>query len=107
MLLVLVLGIFPRATFQVTISKGATSQMFNFSSGNFPKVWLGAADCNGRGRGLVGRAPRQEEASGPSAVVRTDLGSCRLVNCTVKKLPLGKIPLGRCHLGKYLWEGAT
>ena len=31
-------GIFPRMTFQVTISKVATSQMFNLLSGNFPKV---------------------------------------------------------------------
>jgi len=44
-------GIFPRATSQVTFSQIATSQMCNFSSGNFPKVRLdplrgGAAGCN-------------------------------------------------------------
>ena len=34
-------GISPRATSQVTIFQVATSQMCNFPSDNFPKVWLG------------------------------------------------------------------
>ena len=36
-----VLGSFPKAFSQVKNSQVATFQMFNFSSGNFPKVRLG------------------------------------------------------------------
>ena len=59
-----------------------------FSQGRLPlgKVKSSEAMCNG-GRalwlGLTG--------GGPSAVVRTYLGSCRLEICTVGKLPLGNI----------------
>ena len=70
--------IFPMATSQMTISQAATSQIFNF-----PKDRLGR---------------------GQSAAARTDLGSCRLRNCTFGKLPLGKIPMGSCHLGEIQWE---
>ena len=52
-----------------------------------------------------GRALRQGRDMGPSAVAgtywglsaaaKTDLGSCLLVNCTFRKLPLGKNPLGK------------
>ena len=46
-----------------------------------------------------------KQTMGPSAA---DLGSCRLENCIVGKLPLGKIPMGSCllgkkHLGKYVY----
>ena len=34
-------GIFPRANFFMTISQVATTQVFNFPSGNFPKDRLG------------------------------------------------------------------
>ena len=82
-------GIFPRVTSQVAIFQVVTSQMCNFSSGNFPKVRLGPL-----------RRSRLQQ--GPSAAARTDLGSCRLGNCTVGKLPLWKMPLGSCQLGKIL-----
>ena len=85
-------GIFPRSTFQVTISQVAIFQMSNFPSGNFPKVRLGLWD-----------ALRLEQVRGSSAAYRTDLGSYHLGNCTVGKLPHGKIPLGICRLGKSLW----
>ena len=60
-----VLGIFPKAFSQVTISPMGTSQMCNFPSGNFPKVTLGllklqwGVECCG-----------QDRASGPSAAAR-------------------------------------
>ena len=38
----------------------------------------------------------------PSAKTRTELGSCRLGNCTFVKWPLGKIPLGSRHLGQLI-----
>jgi len=42
---------------------------------------------------------------GPSAAARTYLGSYRLKNCTVRKLPLQKIPFGSCHTWeKALWK---
>lgn len=42
---------------------------------------------------------------GPSAAARTYLGSYRLKNCTVRKLPLRKIPFGSCHnWEKALWK---
>ena len=57
---------------------------------------------------MGGRAVRLEQTRVPSAAsktdksaaARTDLGSCRLRNCTSGKLPLGKIPLVSCRLGK-------
>jgi len=55
----------------------ATSQMCKFPSGNFPKIRLGF---------LL----RRRLQLGPRAVARTELGSCRVGNCTVRKLPLGK-----------------
>ena len=78
-------GHFPSDHFQV-----ATSQM---SSGKFPKVWLG---CSvgwvlrlGWARGSSATA---RTGWGTSAATRTDLGSCRLGNCTSGMLPLGKVP---------------
>ena len=67
------------AIFQV-----ATSQMCNFSRGNFPKFRLGS----------LMRSWLQWE---PSAAARIDLGSCRLANWT----------MGSHHLGNYLWKVAT
>ena len=52
---VLTTGIFPSATFQVTISQVSTSQMFHFPSGNLLKVRLPIP---------VGRALRLEWARG-------------------------------------------
>ena len=52
--------------------------------------------------GIEGRALWLEQATGPSAAARTDIGSCGLGNSTVGKLPLVKILLGSCSLGKYL-----
>ena len=43
-----------------------------------------------------------EQARGPSAAARTNLGSCRLENCTFGKLLIGKLPLGKRPLGKNL-----
>ena len=56
---------------------------------------LGAAGCNG------GPALRLGRERGPSGAARTDLGSCRLGNCTQGKYP-GKLPLGKKSLGKFL-----
>ena len=52
---VLTTGIFPSATFQVTISQVSTSQMFHFPSGNLLKVRLATP---------MGRALRLEWARG-------------------------------------------
>ena len=41
-------NISPMATSQVTISQVATSQIWNFPSGNFPKVWWGLLRLGGR-----------------------------------------------------------
>ena len=59
---------FPRASSQVTI--------FNFPSDKFLKVLYSEA--------------LQGSVGGPNAAARTNLGSCRLGNCTVGMLPLGK-----------------
>ena len=74
----------------------ATSQMFIFSSGNFPKDKLGPLGPSALGWGkdwLGGWALRLEQARGPSAVAMTYLGNCSLENCKFGKLPLRKIPL--------------
>ena len=64
----------------------------------------GAACCHfGRARRLGwarAQALRLEQAKGPSAAARPDLGICHTGNCTVGKLSHEKIPLGSCHLGK-------
>ena len=68
----------------------ATSQMFNFSSGNFPKVRLGLL----RHRRLQSdRLLLLELARWLSAAARTDLVSFRLINSTFGKLALKKRPL--------------
>ena len=97
-------GIFPRATFQVSIF-------------NFPKVRLGplngAVGCNG------GREPRLVWARGPSAAARTDWGPIAATRTdwgpstaartdwgpiaaarTDLENTLGKLPLGKLSLGK-------
>ena len=94
-------GIFPRATAQVTISKVATSQIYIFSSDNFPKVRLGLLRRHRLPRDW---ALRIGLARGPSAAASTDLGSFRLGNCTFGKLSPRKLPLGCCRLRKSLWE---
>ena len=71
------LGIFPRATNQVT-----TFQMCNFPSGKFPKVRLG----------LLRRRRLQ---CGPSPAARTDFAAWEIAQW------------GYCHLGKYPWEVGT
>ena len=57
-----------------------------------------------QGVGKASEAPQAGMGGGGSAAARTDLESCRMVNCTVGKLPFGKIPLGSCRLEKNLWE---
>ena len=49
---------------------------------------------------LRARALRLEQAGGPSAAARRDIGSCHLGFCTFGKLTLGKIHLGSCRFGK-------
>ena len=44
---------------------------------------------------------RLEQARGPHAEARTDLGSFRLGNCTLRENALGKLPLGKIFLRKY------
>ena len=107
---------FPRAFYQGRLPKWqfpqvTTFQLCNFPSGNFPKVMIGLWDvsgCNGNQALWLGwargRAPRLEQAGGPSAAARTDLGSCRLKKCIFRNLPFGTIPLGSCHLRKCLLE---
>ena len=51
--------------------------------------------------GLGGRVLRLEQARGPHAEARTDLGTFRLGNCTLRENALGKLPLGKIFLGKY------
>jgi len=55
----------------------------------------------------MGRAPRQEQTEGPSAAVRTDLGSYRLGKLDIWEVAtqedtLGKLPIGKNPLEKYL-----
>ena len=44
---------------------------------------------------------RLEQAMGPHAEARTDLGSFRLGNCTSWENALGKLPLGKIFSRKY------
>jgi len=58
----------------------------------------------------MGRAPRQEQTEGPSAAVRTDLGSYRLGKLDIWEVAtqedtLGKLPIGKNPLEKYLGGG--
>jgi len=78
----MVLGIFPRATYQVTISQVATSQMCNFPGSNFQKVKLGLL----RRCRLQSRVLRLEESR--SRALRLER--------------LGQLPLGKKPIEKYL-----
>ena len=50
-----------------------------------------------------GPSPASKTGWGPSATARTDLGSYRLRNCTVREFPFWQIPSGICKLwGRYL-----
>ena len=60
--------------------------------------------CNFRLKWMVwwgDRVLRLEQARGPHAEARTDLGSFRLGNCTLWENALGKLPLGKIFSRKY------
>ena len=80
-------------------SQVATSQMFNFPSGNFPYVRLGlcgATSCNG------GRALRIRFARGRAPRLQQDGGRGQTWEVAVWEIA----HLGSCHLRKYPWEVA-
>ena len=95
--IIMVLDTFPKAFFQVenskwqllkcVISQAATSQKLGT---------LGNGDRSLQGW-VRGPSAADRTCLRPSAAARTDLGSCRLKNCT-----FGKLPLGKNSLGKYL-----
>jgi len=82
----------------VTTSQVATSQMYIFPSGNFPKVRLGLLR---RRRLQRGRTLQLGWARGPNAAARTDLGSCRPQKLNIWEITIWKNTLGQLPLGKF------
>jgi len=90
------LGTFPKDFSQV-----ATFQMFNFPSGNFPKVRLGPLRRRRLQWGPIAAARMRE---GPKTMARTGWDRALRLGQTCQVAAWEISFMGRCHLGKYPWE---